>query len=739
MLYLMPMSKILIGAIAAVMMSTPALADRLTLDRVFASPSLSGSAPRALSLSPDGRYATLLRSRPDDLNRYDLWAIDTTTGESRMLIDSKKVGSGAEISEAEKMRRERARVGGSLGIVSYNWSPDGKTILVPLDGDLYLASLDGSVQQVTHTAATEVDAQVSATGHYLSFVRDQNLFVIDLKNNQEQALSQDGGGSLTWGSAEFVAQEEMSRTKGHWWSPDDSRLAVARVDESQVHIVTRAAIGANGTQTYQQRYPMAGTPNAKVELYLMNPDGSQKVKVDLGNNDDIYLARVNWSPDSQSLYVQRESRDQQRLDLLKVDSHTGQSQLLFSETSKSWINLNNDLQILKDDSLIWASERSGYRHLYHWQKGKWTTLTQGDWMTLGVVGLDQKKGLLYFLANKSTPIEQHLYVIDYHHPSEARQLTEAGWYNNAVMDKGANRLLIGRSNTSQPPQVYLADTKGKRLSWIEENKLDARHPYAPYLAEHAKTEFGSLKANDGKRLYYKILSPKRVAGQKYPVFIQVYNGPDVGRQVTQGWTSPLHQYLVSKGWIVFSIDGRGSPQRGKAFEEPIYKAMGTVEVEDQLTGLNWLKSQDYVDAKKIAVFGWSYGGYMVQKLLQKAPGQYSAGVSGAPVIRWDLYDTHYTERFLGNPALDPKPYQKSDALSDALKLSDPMLLIHGMADDNVVFDNSVALVSKLQEGDKSFEFMAYPGETHRIAGEQKQRHLWHMIEKFLDRTTKCRE
>ncbi|AEI38546.1 peptidase S9B dipeptidylpeptidase IV domain protein [Zymomonas mobilis subsp. pomaceae ATCC 29192] len=727
------------GVLAAVMIPISASAANLTLDRIFASPSLSGPTPRSLALSPDGHYATLLRPRADDLNRYDLWAIDTRNGKSRMLIDSKKVGSGTEISEAEKMRRERARVGGTLGIVTYNWSPDGHSILVPLDGDLYLATLNGSVRRMTDTPSTEVDAQVSAAGHYLSFVRDQNLFVIDLKTGHELKLSHDGGDALTWGSAEFVAQEEMARNKGHWWAPDDSRLAVARVDESKVHIVTRAAIGAEGTKTYQQRYPAAGTPNAKVDLYLMNPDGSDKIKVDLGDNDNIYLARVTWAPDSKTLYVQRESRDQQHLDVLKVDATNGQSRVLFSETAKSWINLNDDLRILNDGSLIWASERSGFRHLYRWKEGQWTTLTEGDWMTLGVVGVNQKKGQLYFLANKSNPLEQHLYSIDYEHPKDPTQLTESGWYNTVVMDKEANHILINRSNVNQPPQVYLADTKGHPISWIEENKLDARHPYSPYLSQHVQPKFGTLSANDGTTLYYKLLMPKMEQDKQYPVLVQVYNGPDLGRQVLQGWTSPLHQYLVAKGWIIFSIDGRGSPGRGKAFEDHIYKAMGTVEVEDQLTGLSWLKAQNYVDPKRIAVFGWSYGGYMVQKLLQKAPGQYAAGVSGAPVIRWGLYDTHYTERFLGNPAVDPTPYEKSDALPEALKLSDPMLLIHGMADDNVVFDNSVALISKLQEGDRPFEFMAYPGETHRIAGEKKQLHLWHTIEKFLDRTTKYRQ
>jgi len=249
------------------------------------------------------------------------------------------------------MRRERARLSGVRGIVSYDWSPDGRSILVPLDGDLYLAALDGSVRRITETAETELDAQVSRTGRYLSFVRDRNLYVVDADGRNERRLTEDGAGTVSWGSAEFVAQEEMDRRTGHWWAPGDRYLAVARVDEAPVHVVTRTAIGTEGTRTYEQRYPAAGPPTALVELYVMGPDGSGRVKVDLGADPDIYLARVDWTPDGRTLLVQRESRDQKRLDLLGVDPATGASRLLFSETSPTWINLHDNLIVNYVDDL----------------------------------------------------------------------------------------------------------------------------------------------------------------------------------------------------------------------------------------------------------------------------------------------------------------------------------------------------------------------------------------------------
>src|SRR5438132_1372658 len=330
---------------------------KLTIDRIFASPDLNGPAPRQLKLSPDGRFATLLKARPEDRDRYDLWAMDTSTGQERMLVDSTKIGGG-EISEAEKIRRERARVGGTKGIVEYEWAPDGKSVLVPVDGDLYLAEVaSGSIRRLTNTPATEIDAHVSEGSRYVSFIRDQNLYAIDLMSGTERPLTTEGKDTVTCGTAEFVAQEEMDRRTGTWWAPGDSRVAVECYDEAKVAVVTRAAIGANGTKTFDQRYPAAGTPNVAVTLWLMNPDGSGRAKVDLGSDPDIYLARVAWAKDGHTLHVQRASRAQKRLDMLAADLATGASRVLFSETSPHWVKLTDDFRPLKDGSLIWSSER----------------------------------------------------------------------------------------------------------------------------------------------------------------------------------------------------------------------------------------------------------------------------------------------------------------------------------------------------------------------------------------------
>lgn len=704
-----------------------------TIERIFASPPISGAAPRLLKLSPDGRYAALLQPRGEDRERFDLWAMDTSTGQLRMLVDSTKIGGG-EISEAEKMRRERARVGGSKGIVEYEWAPDGKSVLAPVDGDLYLADVaSGAVRRLTRTPQTEIDAHVSEGGKFVSFVRDQNLYAIDIASGAERRLTSEGKDSITCGTAEFVAQEEMDRHTGTWWAPGDSRVAVECYDEAKVARVTRAAIGANGTTTFDQRYPAAGTANVTVTLFVMNPDGSGRAKVDLGTNPDIYLARVDWSKDGRTLYVQRESRDQKQLDLLAIDPATGASRTTLSENAKTWVNLNDDFHPLTDGSFIWGSERDGFHHLYHWSDGKLVPITSGDWEMTGLVGVDEAHHRLFFTGNKDSVLESHVYSVDYLNPGEPQRLTQAGFWNSAEMDKGGTRLLISRSSPHQPPQTYVADDAGKRLAWVQENKLDANHPYAPYMAAHREVKFGTLKAADGSTLYWEMITPPLKAGTKYPVFFEHYGGPG-SQQVRRAWMNPMAQYWVSKGWIYFQVDNRGSPNRGRAFEDQIYHAMGTVEVADQARAARWLQKQPYVDPKKIATYGWSYGGYMSLKMLEEAPdGLFAAGVVGAPVTKWELYDTHYTERYLGNPAIDPKPYQSSDALEGALKIKEPFLLLHGMSDDNVVFQNSTLLADELQAADRPFDMMFYVGQTHRPAGEGRQAHVQKTIERFLDK------
>ena len=716
-----------------VLAATPALAEArpLTLERVFASPDLSGPQPQALKLSPDGTLVTLVRNREEERERFDLWTLDTATGQQRLLLDSKALSAGGDLSEAEKMRRERDRsLTGKRGILQYDWSPDAKTLLVPIDGELVLATRDGAARRLGVRDA--IAPTISPRGTYLSFVRDGNLHVRTLAGGAANQVTRGGGGTVHWGEAEFVAQEEMDRRAGSWWSPDERFVAVERFDEAPVQVATRAAIGATGTRLYQQRYPAAGTPNVLVELHVMRPDGSGATRVDLGRDADIYLARVNWGPDGAALYVQRENRAQTTLDLLRVDPETGRSQIVFTERAapNSWINLSSVFRVFTDGRILWWSERDGHGHLYLFDAGKWTQLTHGAWEVAGVVGVDEAQGRVFFTGNKDGVLERHVYALDVARPGEPRRLTERGYWHAATMDEAATRMIVTRSNRSQPPQTYLADTDGRRLAWISENAVTRAHPYAPYLATHRPTTYGTVRAEDGTELHWQMITPPLVRGRRYPVFFQHYGGPHSQTVDVQWAGEPLEQAIVARGWVFFQLDNRGSANRGKAFEDAIRHAMGSVEVADQRAGARYLATLPFVDPKRIATYGWSYGGYMTTKMLEADPGLYAAGIAGAPVTDWSLYDTHYTERYMGDPRVDPAAYGRAGALNQALQIRDPLLLVHGMADDNVFLENTTALAAKLQAGNVRFEMMLYPGKTH---GAVRELHPWLTMFDFLDR------
>lgn len=711
----------------------------LTFDRVFASPSLNGPVPSNVKLSPDGRFLTLLRNRADDRERWDLWAFDRQAGggqagDWRMLVDSLRLGSGRELSEAEKMQRERQRIGDAKGIVRYDWAADGQSLLVPLDGELFRASIDGTVAKLPVGEGDLLNAALSPRGGYLSFVRDRRLWIGAGEAQPQPVTPEEASQTVHWGEAEFVAQEEMGRMQGAWWAPDDSRIAVQRFDEAKVGVVTRAAIGAEGTETFQQRYPVAGSANAEVSLHVMLPDGSGRVEVDLGADRDIYLARVDWAADAKTLYVQRQDRGQQRLDMLAVDPATGAARVLFTETAAAghWINLSDNYRFLRDGSLIWWSERDGFGHLWHFKAGKWRQLTRGAWVVTKLVGVDEDTGRVTFLANRDDVLAEQIYALALADPRRIEVLGEPGFVHAATMDKAGQTMVVTRSAPAQPPQVYVAGADGRRLAWVEENRVEGAHPYAPWLAGHAMPRFGTIRAADGSDLHWRMIAPPLVPGKRYPVLFSHYGGPTV-QVVTRGWTGALAQAIVDRGFIFFEIDNRGSDNRGVAFARQINRAMGGVEVADQLAGLRFLKSLPHVDGSRIATYGWSYGGYMTLKMLQANPGDYAAGISGAPVTRWELYDTHYTERYLGDPGKEPESYARSNALADAAKIRDPLLLIHGMADDNVVFENSSALIAKLQGEAVPFEMMLYPGQTHRVGGPKVSVHLWNAIFAFLER------
>jgi dipeptidyl-peptidase-4 len=759
--------------LAALLPFTSVAAESLTIERIFAAPDLSGASLRGARFSPDGKLVTYLQGKATNKDRLDIWAYDTTRRENRLLVDSAAlVPEEGALSPEEEARRERARTSSLSGIVEYDFSADSRRLLIPLNGDLYLYDLtvtaDRAVRRLTETAAAETDARFSPRGRYVSFVRDQNLYVIDLTSGEERAITKGGAGVISFGMAEFIAQEEMDRSTGYWWSPDEAKIAYTRVDESPVDEVERFEIYAETVKVIRQRYPAAGRANAKVDLFVANLTNAATEARELpaAAAGDGYLARVNWLPDSRSLAVQRQARNQQFLELLRIDIETGTAKRLLEERSDTWIDLYEELTFLKSrPAFIWASARSGYKHLYLYDlDGRLIRpLTSGNWMVVGDAGeraveaVDEKRGLVYFTANRETPLERHLYSAPLDGSSDPLEVerriqrlsTMPGWHSSVLSSNG-QLWLDTYSNPDTPASLTLRRTDGRVIDVLVPNTLDESHPYAPFRAAHQRTEFGTLRAEDGQTLYYQLITPINFdPAKRYPVIVDVYGGPG-NQRVRNAWggfprgnEGFFRQYLAQQGYVVFTLDNRGSGFRGTAFEGALYRRMGSIEIEDQVRGVEFLRSLPYVDARRVGVFGWSYGGYMALMAMVRAPDYFTAGVAGAPVTDWRLYDTHYTERFMSTPTDNPDGYRDGMVMTHAKQLRGRLLVMHGMADDNVLFTHSTALFKTLQDLRKPFEVMPYPGSKHALMRfPNTGPHGYDTVARFFARTlqenTSCR-
>ena len=740
--------RLALFALMTVATALPAHAEKLTLEAITGSAPLSGPTLTKPQVAPDGSRVTFLRGKDRDRNRLDLWEYDIASGQTRLLVDSSVVLPGEEVlSDEEKARRERQRIAALSGIVDYQWSPDGKALRFPLGGELYFYDLTKSgrdaVRKLTNGGGFATDPKISPKGGFVSFIRDRNLWAIDLTSGEEVQLTRDGSDTIGNGVAEFVADEEMDRHTGYWWAPDDAAIAFARIDETPVPVQKRYEVYPDRTEVVEQRYPAAGDHNVRVQLGVIAPKtGARPQWIDLGKDPDIYLARVDWR-DPQRLTFQRQSRDQKKLELIETTLTNGTQRTLVTETSTTWVPLHNDLRFLKDGRFLWSSERSGFEHLYIASEdgSTLTALTQGEWVVDGLLAIDETAGLAYVSGTRDGATEAHVYAVPLS-GGEPRRLTQAPGMHAATFARNASVFVDSWSSDTTLPQIELFKADGIKLATLLVNDVsDATHPYAKYRAAHQPTAYGTLTAADGTTpLHYSLIKPAGFDPKKqYPVVVFVYGGP-AAQTVTRAWPgrsdSFFNQYLAQQGYVVFSLDNRGTPRRGAAFGGALYGKQGTVEVDDQLRGVAWLKSQAFVDPARIGVYGWSNGGYMTLMLLAKHSEAYACGVAGAPVTDWALYDTHYTERYMDLPKANEAGYREASVFTHVDGIgAGKLLLIHGMADDNVLFTNSTKLMSELQKRGTPFELMTYPGAKHGLRGSDLL-HRYRLTEDFLGRCLK---
>ncbi len=730
---------VLLAAMIAI--AAPAMAKKLTIDRLYDDPALSGPTVMGLKIAPDGAYVTFLRGSADDQYRMDLWAYDLADGKTKLLVAARQLEpQGERLDAAERERRERERTAMYSGILDYHWAPNSKALLFPLNGKLYLYRFDSpaatAIERLPTGSGFAVDPKISPRGRYVSFIRDQNLWVYDLHDRKLRELTNDDG-TIHDGEAEFVAQEELDRHTGYWWAPDDSAIAFERYNDATVPVAERFDIYADHTEVVKQRYPFAGDANVIWQLGLISPDGGAPRFINTPGEDG-YLARVNWLPDGKALTYQWLARDQKKLELRRVDAATLEQRTLVTETSPYWVDVNDDLRFLRGGSeFIWGSQRSGWHMLYLYSADGQLLhpISRGAWHIDGVLGVNETKGLVYIASNRDFVPDRQIYALkldgsDADHPL---RISRRSGTHTAVFSPDGRFYVDTFSSPEQPPQVSVHAADGVRLAWIEENQLNAQHPYGPYLDAHVKPEFGTIKAADGQMLYYRLYKPLDFDPRKrYPVFDTFYGGPRA-QMVVDAWPDLFNEYMAQQGFVVFTLDNRGMARRGRAFVDPIYHQFGDVEVQDQMAGLDWLRAQPWVDAAHIGAFGWSYGGYMAVMLLSHDPSQLAGSVAVAPVTNWKLYDTAYTERYLATPAENPEGYRLSSVFPWLKSLpSNKLYLVHGMADDNVLLQNSIELINALQIQGTQFRMMLYPGAKHGLSSPAQRKHVFHLIADYFE-------
>lgn len=691
-------------ALASTCLAMPAQAnERLALDDLFQAPALDNRPPRKIQFVPQAEQVSYLRGSADKPDFYSLWVYDIPTASHQLLVSAEQ--------------RQQA-------VSAYRWSADGRRVVVPFAGQLYLLDTQAEhreLQQLTGPEYHASEARFSPNGDIVSFVHKHNFYTVQVASGTvtQHTFS---NGKHRYGVADLVATTELSRERGYWWSPDQSFVALTKVTNDPT----------------------------KVELGVLELASNTIQWLPLADSKPGYLISVDWLPDSQRLSYQWQARNQQQLALWLAPVTSAFSNLnetaavfapqsvLVQETSPSWINLHQDLYFLNDNKhFIWSSERSGFKHIYLYRlDGKLIRqLTSGDWSVDKVSGVDEATGVVYFTANEKSPLERHLYRANLNNSntSQPTRLTAPDGYHRVHFDEQMRSFIDYFSSPTQPPQVSIHGPTGQRIAWLHQNKIEHGHPLARFADIWQTPEFGTLEASDGSSLFYQLIKPPAFnPRQQYPVIMHITGRP--GKQdVMKKWDDHFPQYLAQQGYLVFALDSRSSGSQGNEVESPLYNNLAQIEAADQLAAIRFLQQQDYVDSTRIGVMGANYSGFVSLQLWLQPDSPVAAVAAGNPITDWHLHNPHLAERYLGDPVDNALIYAQNSVLAGFERLSAeqtrarPPLLLHYQL-DNPAFSSqhSTALLQRLQHHGVSFTMMAYPQLT-----SDAELHQLRLLERFF--------
>jgi dipeptidyl-peptidase 4 len=679
----------------------------------------------------------------DQGNKFSFQQYDTTTKSENISVYNIKDGSRTLLVDVSTLK---LHPGDPLfKYSSYQWSPQGNKILfvssppekqylsrLTPGGNYFLCNMhDKSFQRLTNVHEPQYNHKFSPDGTTLGFVRGNNIIVIDLASGIETQLTNDGAEHIINGKFDWVYEEEFGISDGWMWSPDGKSIAFWWLDENPIPEFKIVDFMTSHCDVITMRYPKAGDPNSLVRIGVISLKNKTTTWMDLGQNDDMYIPRIHWAPDGSALFIQRLNRQQNKLDILSGDIKTGKTKTILTEEEKTWIEEGYDIRFLPlKKQMLRISEQDGFAHIYRYDlDGKLVNqITKGEWDVSALTGVDETQGLVYFTAEASTLLEKQLYCIKLDGRS-MRQITENNFTHSINIAPNAKYFIDNYSNSTTPTKISFSDVDGKLKRVIEENTIPALQEYAL-----SKKEFFTFKTSDGVELNGSMIRPVDFdPKKKYPVLFDVYAGPG-SQTVTNSWGGQGHlwyQMLAQKGYIIVSVDGRGTGGRGKAFKSIVYKQLGKWEVNDQVEGAKYLATLPYIDASRIGIWGWSYGGYMAVLTILQGADFFKTALAVAPVSDWTLYDDIYTERYMGLPKDNPDGYKESSTLTYADKLKGNLLIIHGTTDDNVHWQNSVQLIDALEKAGKHFHTMFYPNKNHGIRGGNTRYHLYETMTSFI--------
>ncbi len=744
-------SSVLIAQTESSSTPAPQGSKELTIEDIFQPGGVLGRGPESVKWSPDGAKVSFVQ-RDDTGEQGELYYVDVATGKSAVLVASGKLAALAPptSSIADERKKEAAQ---RYSLAAYHWAPDSKHLLFDSMGQLWFYSLDtGTAVQITSASGDSVDPKFSPDGSEISYIRNHNIYVHPVGHDSERQLTKDGSDNLLDGEVDWVYEEELYSRSNYFWSPNGKQIVFLQMDEVKVPTYPITDWIPTHAEVDQEKYPQPGDPNPGVRLGVVSTGGSGKTKwitvktvngsLPLGNDPDVLVPRFGWVRDG-LLWAMVLNRVQDRLDLYFVDVNDGKSQLMMTETTDAWIDMHPEVDFTlldSGDGYLWTSWRDGHNHIYLYRFDKkdplnapakmQTQLTHGDWEVESLDAVDAKQGILYFSANEGDWRQRNEYAVGLNGQNLHRITKQDGTHSLDFDPKDTAYYVDDFSASTITPSASVCSIQGSCNTFWKSRSIEAYNLLAP--------KFVDFKAADGvTTLQGTILLPSggpMMADGKVPLIVNPYGGPGA-QTIRNAWSGGdlFDQVLARQGFAVLHVDNRGMANRGKAFALPIKHHFGPIELSDQVDCVKQALQQfPQLDGSRLGFWGWSYGGYFTLFTLEHSD-LFKSGVAVAPVSNWLLYDSIYTERYMGLPKDNPEGYKDSSPVNFAGDLHGSLLEVHGTSDDNVHMQNTIQMINGFIDAGKQFDLMLYPRKTHGIAGKAARTHLFHLIDNhFLE-------